>query len=62
VTEYSKSDLDREARLIAADIRKETKKPAKVKTWKVGITDGNHIFLAVIVQAHDGLRQRNVAI
>jgi hypothetical protein len=61
VTQYTRNDLDREARRAARDIRKETGQPAKVHHWILYL-DGTNATLAVIVNAYDGVRQRNVAI
>ena len=61
MTTYTRKDLNREAALIARDIRKETGRPTKVKDWSLYL-DGPNTCLAVTVAAYDGLRQRNVAI
>ena len=61
MTKYTKSDLDREARLIARDIRKETGYAASVDHWTLYL-EGNQASLAVIINCYDGQRQRNVAI
>lgn len=63
MTKYSRKDLDREARLVARDIRLETHHPAKVKDWSLYLDlNGTNTCLAVVVACYDGERQRNVAI
>ncbi len=59
---FTRKQLDKEARIVAAAIRQETGKDAKMVTWKIYIHDKTDISLAVTVQAYDGLRQRHVAI
>ena len=59
--EYTRKDLDREAREVVAEIRRETGKAARMVSWKL-LIGGSGISLAVVVQAYDGLRQRNKAI
>ena len=61
MTTYTRKDLDREARFVAKEIRKETRKSARMVDWKI-LINGSNTTLAVTVQAYDGLRQRNVAI
>ncbi len=61
MTKYTRSDLDREARLVSKEIRKETGKSAKVDHWILYL-ESNQASLAVIVNAYDGQRQRNVGI
>ena len=58
---YTMQALDHEARIIAQEIRKETGRPAKMKSWQI-VIQGENISLDVIVNAYDGLRQRNAAI
>ena len=60
--EYTKKDLDREARLAAKRVRIETNKPAKMVDWKVMIDNLQGITIAVTIAAYDGMRQRNIAI
>lgn len=60
---YTKQYLDHEARAVATEIRKETRKSAKMKSWQIIInSNGQDVSLEVVVQAYDGLRQRNRAI
>ena len=61
MTEYTKAKIGKMAAQEAAFLRRETGHPAKVKNWIIKIS-GNNVSLAVIIQAYDGLRQRNVAI
>jgi len=60
--EYTKKDLDKEARLAAKRVRIETGKSAKAIDWKIMVNNLQGITLAVIISAYDGLRQRNIAI
>ena len=61
MTKYTRSDLDREARLVVREVRKETGRPVKVDHWELYL-DGTQATLAVIINDHTGQRQRNVAI
>ncbi len=59
---FTKKELDKEAYLVTAQIRRDTGKAAKLVSWKIYIHGEREISLAVVVQAYDGLRQRHVAI
>lgn len=61
---YTRKDIEREARAVARDIRKETGHPAKFVDWKIIVPESptECLTLAVTVQCYDGFRQRNVAI
>ena len=58
---FMKSDFDKEARIVSCDIRQETGRPAKIDHWEL-LIDGSNVTLAVIVNAYDGKRQRNIVI
>ena len=60
--EYTKKDLDREARLAAKRVRLDTNRPAKMVDWKIMVDNLQGITIAVTIAAYDGMRQRNVAI
>jgi hypothetical protein len=65
MTEYEKKDLDLIARREVRYYRKCYKYqpvPAKLKTWKLILSDSGSVTLAIILQAYDGIRQINVAI
>uniref|UniRef100_A0A6M3K1U9 Uncharacterized protein n=1 Tax=viral metagenome TaxID=1070528 RepID=A0A6M3K1U9_9ZZZZ len=62
MTEYTKTDLDKEARGVAKRMKMETGKPAKLINWSLMINNLAGITLRVTVACYDGLRQRNVAI
>ena len=58
---FNKKLLERNARLVAREIRQETGHPAKVKGWEI-VINGLLISLKVQVHAYDGIRQRSMAI
>ena len=64
MTTYTRSELDREARLVVKQVRKETGHPARLVEWTIMVgTNGScDPTLAVTIAAYDGLRQRNIAI
>jgi len=62
MTEYTKADLDGEARGVAKRMREETGKPTQLVNWSLMINNLAGITLKVTVACYDGLRQRNVAI
>lgn len=62
MTEYTRKDLDREARTAAREIRQETGKAAKMVDWILVVHGDGNCCLKAIVQACDGLRQRHIAI
>jgi len=65
MTEYTRSDLNNLAKREVQYYRKTYKYqpvPAKLKDWKLILSNSSAVTLAIILQAYDGLRQINVAI
>jgi hypothetical protein len=65
MTEYSRNDLDelarREARYYVKTYKYQPTR-AKLKTWKLIISDSGSVTLAISLEAYDGIRQINVSI
>jgi len=65
MTEYTRGELNNLAKREVQYYRKTYKYhpvPAKLKYWKLILSDSGSVTMAIILQAYDGLRQINVAI
>jgi alkylhydroperoxidase family enzyme len=63
---YTREDLDKAARRVAADIRKETGEKARFRSWSIRacahFDESVYIELTVLIAAYDGMRQRTITL